>query len=146
MKLMYSGLFHSRYCSVTFLNVKIWSAHLRPFLKSVCSWVNLMSITASILPSRILQRTLDGMDSNVMPHQCWEFCRHPFLGRVVWWFYTQHLFFSTCSCPFCFANYYLNKGPFIIPYTLFELLVLGFMNFLRLLLEPKWLGVEDIGL
>lgn len=44
---MCSGLFHTRHCSMMFLNFKIWSTHPCPFLKSVCSWVSLVSITAS---------------------------------------------------------------------------------------------------
>lgn len=92
-----------------FLNVKIWSTHPRlswspPVPESV--WYQLLHH----LPIRILQ-TLDGMDRNVMPHQCLQLCRCPFWGRVVWWFYTQHLFLHL-QLPILLCQLLSQQRPF----------------------------------
>ena len=80
MKLMYKGVFHFRHCSMLFLNVKIWSIHPLPFLNPACSFRSLVSIARSILLNKTRQKTLDGTESSVMPHQLSQFWMFPFFG------------------------------------------------------------------
>lgn len=79
-KLMWNGLFHSRHCSMRLLSLNIWSVHPLPFRKPACSCLSSVLIAISILPSKTRQKTLDGMDSNVIPSQLSQFCRLPFFG------------------------------------------------------------------
>lgn len=89
MKLM---VFHSMYWSMMFLSSKSWSMHPLPLLKPACSCLSFWSTVASILSRRILQKTLDGMENIVMPHQLWQFWRfffreldHFSLVLVIWY-------------------------------------------------------------
>ena len=88
------GNSRSMHCSMMFLRVKIWSMHPRPLLNPACSCLSLVSIlAASILPRRILQKTLDGIESSVMPRQLSQFWRLPFLGILT----IKPLFLSSFS-------------------------------------------------
>jgi len=79
MKLIYSGQFHSRVCSMMFLNANIWSVHPLLFRNPSCSCLSFLLIAVSILPRRILQKTLLGMDKSVIPRQLSQTWRLPFL-------------------------------------------------------------------
>ena len=51
------------------LRAKVWSMHAFQF----CSCFSFWSTAATILPRRILQKTLDGMESSVIPRQLSQF-------------------------------------------------------------------------
>ena len=69
MKLLHSGQFHVRVCSMMFLNAKIGSVHPLLFRNPACTCLRFLSIDVSILPRRILHNTLLGIDKSVIPRQ-----------------------------------------------------------------------------
>ena len=83
MKLVYSGQFHSRICSMMFLNAKICSVHPLLLRYPVCSCLSFLSIYVSILPRRILQKTLLGTGNSVIPPQLSHTWRLRFWGSFI---------------------------------------------------------------
>ena len=65
-----------------FCSAKICSIHLLPFLNPACSCLSLLSIAASILIRRTLQKILLGTDRRVITRQLLQLWRSPFLGSL----------------------------------------------------------------
>ena len=55
------------------LRAKVWSMHPLPILKPACSCFSFWSAAATILPRRILQKTLDGKESSEILCQLSQF-------------------------------------------------------------------------
>ena len=60
-------------CDLRDLRAKAWSMHPLQIFKPACSCFSFWSTEATILPRRILQKTLDGMESSVIPRQLSQF-------------------------------------------------------------------------
>ena len=81
MKLINRGVFHSKHCSIMFRSANICSLHPLLFLTPAYSYLSLLSIAASILNRRTLQKTLQGKDTRVIPRLL-AFWRSPFFGSL----------------------------------------------------------------
>ena len=80
MKFRCNSSLNSVHCSIMFLSVKIWSMHPLFLLKPACSSLSFLSISFSILFSKILVKILLGIDNSVIPHQLSHVPRSPFFG------------------------------------------------------------------
>ena len=80
MKCIIVGLCHAVTFSIICRSVNIWSLHDLPRLKPACSCRSWLSTAAWILFSSILQNTLPGADSNVIPRELLQSARSPFFG------------------------------------------------------------------
>ena len=80
MKFRCNSSLNSVHCSIMFLSVKIWSMHPLFLLKPACSSLSFLSISFSILFSKILVKILLGIDNSVIPRQLSHVPRSPFFG------------------------------------------------------------------
>ena len=77
-KLMYGRLYHSVHCSILFLKVRIWSAHLIPGRNPACSFSGLWSIASEIRVLMIFARILHATDMSVIPPRLLQLLNSPF--------------------------------------------------------------------
>ena len=92
MNLIISGLWNSRYCSITCHTMKICSTHECP-----CQTCLFLSIFESTVEGSLLRRTTPGTDRSVIPLQFPHSARFPFLGILM----MMHFYYSSSTASIC---------------------------------------------